>query len=185
MWRLGVFARKPLGRPAGAWYVQAELDRSGRNAWTQLENLTPAGNSLDFTISSPVPKIRRYDLAALIGVRPLRSPVRLMAGPVVSYMSRRELLRDNFNWDSRSPFAPYLRIEEAFYRGFNRVTLGYQLGAGVEFWRVSLDLRREQSLTPVVGEVKYEGRAYRANVTGNLWMITLGVRVWDKKQAKE
>ncbi|GAB2799178.1 hypothetical protein [Hymenobacter luteus] len=180
MWRFGVFARTSLGKPTSPWFVQAELDRSGRNAHAQLENLTPAGNSLDFTISSPGARIRRYDLAVLLGVRPLRSSVRLLAGPVVSYMSRRELLRDNYTWDSRGPFTPYRRIEEAFYRGFNRVTVGYQVGVGVEFWRVSLDLRRENNLTPVVGQVRYEGATYRANLTGNLWMLTLGARVWEK-----
>lgn len=182
--RLGVFARKQLGRAGGAWYVQAELDRSVRNAIAQFENLAPVPTPQDFQIVATLPTIRRYDLTMLLGVRPLRSPVRLLAGPVVSYMSQRQVLRDN-GWSNPAQNSPYYRIDEAFYKGFHRATLGYQLGAGVEFWRVSLDFRREYNLTPVVGDVKYEGQTYRTGVTGNFWLVTLGVRVWDSKPAKE
>jgi len=182
--RIGVFARKPLGRATGAWYVQAELDRSVRNAFAQFENLAPEPTPQDFMIMAAVPTIRRYDLTMLLGVRPLRSPLRLLAGPVVSYGSRRQLLRDN-DWSNSAQNSPYRRIFGAFYNGFHRATLGYQLGAGVEFWRVSLDFRREFNLTPVVGKVRYEGQSYRTGVTGKFWMATLGVRVWDKKPAKE
>ncbi len=181
MWRLGIFTRKPLGRPDGAWYVQAELDRSGRNAGAQLENLAPEPTPLDFELSSPGAKIRRYGLAALLGVQVLRSPLRLLGGPVVSYMSRREFLRDNYNWHPSSPATPYRQIEKAFYEGFPRVTAGYQLGAGLELRRLSLDFRREWNVTPVVGKVDWQGHTYRANLTSRLWMMTLGVRLWDKK----
>ncbi|MBT2556956.1 hypothetical protein J7E24_04110 [Hymenobacter sp. ISL-91] len=185
MWRLGVFARKPLGRADGAWYVQAELDRSGRNAHAQLENLAPEPSPFDFELSSPGAKIRRYDLTALLGVPVLRSPVRLLGGPVVSYMSRRELLRDNYNWHPQSPATPYRRIEKAFYEGFPCITAGAQLGVGLELWRVSLDFRREWNITPVVGEVRWEGQNYRANVTSRLWMVTMGVRLWDKERTAQ
>lgn len=184
MWRLGVFARMPLGRSSSAWYVQAELDRSGRHAHAQLENLAPEPTPLDFEIVALGNKIRRYDFTALVGVKPLRSPVRLLGGPVVSYMARRELLRDN-GWPNQALNAPYYRIEEAFYNGFHRIVLGYQLGAGLELGRFSLDVRRENNLTPVVGKIKYEGQTYRANVTGKLWMATLSVRAWDKKMSSK
>jgi hypothetical protein len=183
MWRLGVFGRMPLGRAHSAWYVQAELDRSGRSAYTQLENMAPTSYPLNFQISSPGGKIRRYDLATLLGVRPFHSPVRLLAGPVVSYTSRRELLRDN-GWPNTALNAPYYQIEEDFYNGYHRVVAGYQLGAGLELWRFSLDLRYEGNLTPVVGQVRHKDQTYRGHITGNLWMVTLGVRLWEKEKAK-
>jgi hypothetical protein len=182
MWRLGVFARKSLGNPEGAWFAQAELYRAGRGAYAQFENLAPAGNSLDFTILTATPTMRRYEAASLVGVKLFHSPVRILSGPVLSYMPRRAFLKDNnYSHTLKYPQDSYRRIEGALYEGFSRFTLNYQLGAGVEFWRLSLDLRREWSLTPVVSNVHYEGQSYRANLKGNLWMLTVGVRVWDKK----
>lgn len=182
MWRLGVFARKSLGNPEGAWFAQAELYRAGRGAYAQFENLAPAGNSLDFTILTATPTMRRYEVASLVGVKLFHSPVRILSGPVLSYMPRRAFLKDNnYSHTLKYPQDSYRRIEGALYEGFSRFTLNYQLGAAVEFWRLSLDLRREWSLTPVVDNVQYEGQSYRANLKGSLWMLTMGVRVWDKK----
>ncbi len=183
MWRLGMFGRMPLGSTRSPWYLQAELDRSGRSANLSFENLNPTSYPLDFEISSPGAKIRRYDLAALLGFQPLSSPVRLLAGPIVSYTSRRELLRDN-GWPNPSLNAPYRKIEEDFYKGFHRVVAGYQLGAGLNLWRFSVDLRYEGNLTPIIKQVRHDGQTYRAHITGNLWLVTLGCRLWEKDKVK-
>jgi hypothetical protein len=184
MWRLGVFGRLPVGGPQSPWYVQAELARSGRSAHAQFENLAPTTYPLDFRISSPGGDHRRYDLGTLLGLRLFRTPVRLLAGPVVSYVPRRELLRDH-GWPTQYLGAPYRKIEEDFFNGFNRVVASYQVGAGLEVWRLSADLRYEGNLTPVVGQVRHEGQTYRGKITGNLWLVTLGVRLWEKEKKKD
>ena len=33
----------------------------------------------------------------------------------------------------------------------------------------------------MVGKVDWQDYSYRANLTSRLWMMTLGVRLWDKK----
>lgn len=182
MSRLGVFVRQNLG-PKTSFYVQAELDRSIRNAHYGFENLQPTTYPLDFIRVGGVASIRRYNLNLLLGYRVPHTPIRLLAGPVIGYNPRQAMLHNN-GYPDMSLGAPYYRIDEAFINGFHRFGLGYQLGAGLEFWRLSVDLRRELSLTPVVSRVRYEGQSYQANVTSRLWMVTIGARLWDFKASR-
>lgn len=82
---------------------------------------------------------------------------RIMAGPIYSYYMSRS---DNFSANINNSFADFGH--------FNRSTLGYQAGAGVDIGPASVDLRYEGGLTKINDD--YGQRP-------NLWALSLGFKV--------
>lgn len=185
MWRVGAFARISSADHPN-WSLQVEAYRSGRNAFIQLENTTPDPNGYpDWIITSPSLQIRRYELASLVSVKPFGGPIRLLAGPAVGYAPRRELLRRNANWPESAVSYPYRKIEVDVVRGISRGIVGFQAGVGVDIWRTTLDIRRETNVTPIMRQVRHKEQVYPARLTGNTWLLTLGIRILEPDHSKK
>lgn len=145
-YQAGVFAR--VGT---AFYIQPEvyLGSSGGN-FNSNNNGTDYSASVRFTTLN-VPLLLGHEFGSS------STNFRLMVGPVYSYnLSKSESFSQNFN-NAYHDFGTY-----------NNSTLGYQVGAGVDIFGLTADLRYEGGLTKL--NSSYGQRA-------NIWSISVGFKI--------
>lgn len=149
-YQVGLFARF-----GSDFYVQPELyvgSKSGQINFSPTVNGTTVfekGKETFTTLNLPLL------LGKSFGDKDLN--FRIMAGPVYSYYMSRS---DNFSTNINNSFQDFGH--------FNRSTLGYQAGAGVDIGPASVDLRYEGGLTKINKD--YGQRP-------NLWALSVGFKI--------
>jgi hypothetical protein len=156
-WSGGIYMRFGSG-----FYVQPELlisTKGGRFDIVQNENQTPVVKEINYKFSS-------IDVPLLFGLK--GGPFRVNGGPIASFrigdnQSVREAIR-YYTTGSNS-------LSEAIF--------GYQLGAGLDIFGISLDVRREGSFSNLNSFQINTGDNQTTTVKQKLksWQVTLGIRL--------
>lgn len=141
----GLFAR--IGEGV---YIQPELLYSERNG-----KILYSGDGYNI-------KIKNIDVPVLVGVK-LFDFLRINGGPVATLKLKEEHTFLN-NVTST------LKEKEAF----KNATFGYQLGAGLSFGKLDIDVRKEGSLGSISSK-HFQDEKFNQKTDG--WQLTLGLRV--------
>jgi hypothetical protein len=141
----GLFAR--IGEGV---YIQPELLYSERNG-----KILYSGDGYNI-------KIKNIDVPVLVGVK-LFDFLRINGGPVATLKLKEEHTFMN-NVTST------LKEKEAF----KNATFGYQLGAGLSFGKLDIDVRKEGSLGSISSK-HFQDEKFNQKTDG--WQLTLGLRV--------
>jgi hypothetical protein len=140
-YQVGVFAR--LG---GATYLEPELYLGSSGG--DINSVNGAADIKFTTLNVPLLLAHRFGTAG--------TNLHIMAGPIYSYiMSQDKSFSQNFS-------AAY-----SDFGNYNNSTLGYQVGAGVDFLGLTGDLRYEGGLSKL--NSAYGQRA-------NIWSISIGFK---------
>jgi hypothetical protein len=152
----GIFTR--FGRD---FYVQPELlfSQKGGTYNVYRDGVTNQEGEIDVRFSN-------FDVPVLLGVR-LADIFRINVGPVASFRLTNGKISDSFN--------AYTGVNSKEVYN-NNVSYGYQAGVGVDFGRISLDVRYEGNINDVV-EVRFDNQntAAKFGRKSNLFQATLGV----------
>lgn len=134
----GIFTRLDISK----FYLQGELLYAQKRS--KIEN----GNFGDQKV-----KWSSLEVPLLVGYKVLRSEdvaVRIFGGGVYSYVlnDRTSVLK---------------QVSQSFQK-FDRSNIGYQVGAGVDLGRFSLDLKYEGALTNISKEFKLKPNSFQASI---------------------
>lgn len=146
---IGAFSRVGWSRV----YLQPEIYYSAKGGKVIESGVTPVDRASSFDYST-------VDVPVLLGIKILKggaANLRIMAGPVFSLMTSRDLDSDNL-------------LDEQFYKDSY---FGYQYGAGVDFLNFFLDARMEHT-----GDKFYHQPAADLNGKNRTFMITLGFKIF-------
>lgn len=147
--RVGLFARIPLG----PIYLQPEALLRTASATYSVQDITRPGD-LQFRDEDNL----NIDLPALIGTKLLF--LRVHAGPVAS-------VRVN----TRSDFF----AEDGFERTFDRVNWAAQFGAGIDLWKLALDVNWQAPISSGgVDGITVAGTNYQLNKDKGQLIMSLG-----------
>ena len=136
---LGAFARININK----WYIQPELNYVSRKS--EIEIL---GDTYDF-------KTKSIDVPILLGYKIVKLPLfklRAFAGPVAS-----------FNIDDKITST----FDDAVDADFKNAVWNAKFGAGIDVWKLTLDVDYEVGLSDVAEDLK-----------GNMVNVTLGFRLF-------
>lgn len=61
---------------------------------------------------------------------------------------------------------------------FNRATVGYQIGVGLDINRLMFDLRYENNLSPLGNEISIAGEDFNTDMRNNLYILSLGYKLF-------
>lgn len=80
--------------------------------------------------------------------------------------------------------APWDEINKSIFRSYNTSVLYGDWGIGIDYWRITLDIRRENNLTAIIGPILYEGDSYDYNYETKRLYLVLGFNFypWKPKQ---
>ncbi len=157
----GVYAR--FGRHL---YIQPEALLSTKGGTFDIirnDNDVPVREKINVRFSS-------IDVPVMIGLK--GGPFRINAGPMASFrVGDNQKLKDAFNDYTSGSIGDAL----------SRATYGYQLGAGIDIFGFSLDVRREGTFTDLASfKVDQQpggggGSTVRQKLTS--WQVTLGIKL--------
>ncbi len=102
-------------------------------------------------------KINKIDAPVLLGVNIL-GPLNIKAGPSFQYILKNEFEDSNMNVSDVD----------------NKITLGYQLGAGVGFGRLGLDLRYEGAFKENTAFSETASQNFTVDSRPSQWILSLG-----------
>jgi hypothetical protein len=77
--------------------------------------------------------------------------------------------------------APWDEINRCIYRSYKPFVLYGSWGFGIDYWRFSIDLKRENNLTPLIGNINYEGGTYEFNYETKRLFLILGFNFYPWK----
>lgn len=148
--------------------------RFGRHLFFQPELLVSnKGGSFDIVqtdnnverINEVKVKFRSIDVPLLFGLK--GGPFRINAGPMVSFpIGDNERLKEAFR--SYTTQGLDNALSEAIY--------GYQLGAGIDIFRLSIDVRREGTFSNVASfQVNQSSTTVKQKL--NSWQVTIGIKL--------
>lgn len=103
---------------------------------------------------------QRIDLPLLVGFK--FGPARINLGPVGSYVVNESITGDVEDMDPDYTFFS------------QSMTWGYQVGLGVDLWKISLDARYEGSLSALGESVNIGGQSYPLDARPSQWVFSLG-----------
>lgn len=155
----GIFMR--FGRE---FYVQPEflLSQKGGKYNVYKKGVTNPDGNVDVRFSN-------LDIPIMLGYR-FAKIARVNIGPVASFsLANSGKLSDSFNKYTNGNVKATVD---------NNIAVGYQVGVGVDFGRLSLDLRYEGNVNDVVNiDYNNAGTANKLNKKGNLLQATLGFAI--------
>ncbi len=143
----GVFAR--IGEGV---YLQPELLYTERNG-----ELKDASGGTVYDI-----KVKNLDLPVLVGFK-LADFLRINAGPVATLKLKEE-----------HTFLKNVTTTITEDEAFKNATFGYQLGAGLSFGKLDIDVRKEGSLGSISNK-HFQDEKFNQKMDG--WQVTLGLRI--------
>jgi hypothetical protein len=156
-WSGGVYMRFGSG-----FYVQPEFivsTRGGTFDILQNDGENPTLKRIDYKFSS-------IDVPVLFGLK--GGPFRINAGPVVSF-------RIGDNQNIREAIKYYTTSSNPM----SEAIFGYQLGAGVDIFGFSVDVRREGSLSNLNSfQVNTGGQTTTVKQKLKSWQVTVGIRLF-------
>lgn len=150
--------------------------RFGRHLFVQPELLVSnKGGSFDIVqtdnnverVNEVKVKFRSIDVPLLFGLK--GGPFRINAGPMASFpIGDNERLKEAFRNYSTQGLDNAL--SEAVY--------GYQLGAGIDIFRLSIDVRREGTFSNIASfRVNDSGSSTTVKQKLNSWQVTIGIKL--------
>jgi len=153
--------------------------RFGRNLYVQPEVLlSTKGGSFDIIQNDGDIPVRQQvdvrfssiDVPILIGLK--GGPFRINAGPMASF-------RVGDNQKLRDAFQQY--TSDGLANALSQAVYGYQLGAGLDIFGFSLDVRREGSFTDMasfkVNNQPIGGGSTTVKQKLSSWQVTLGIKL--------
>ena len=135
-------------------FIQPELYFSSLSSEFKVEDLSGTGTA-DQLVKQ---KIGRIDVPVLVGVK--LGNFRLGLGPVGSI-----IVSDESDLDDITGYEATLKS----------ATFGYQLGAGVDIWKISIDLRYEGNLTKLGDHLDIGGKTINLDNRVRQIIISLGI----------
>jgi len=150
-YHLGAFSRVGWG----SLFIQPEVYFNSRGGYLKSSGdaMTTAVANFDFS---------GVDVPLLFGVRLMREEIihfRMMAGPMLMFMTSNDV-------DPRPAFKEMFRRKY-----FEDHLFGWQMGAGIDFSRYSLDVRLERSRNSV-----YQSDDFTTK--NNLVLVSLGIKLF-------
>jgi len=146
-YQFGAFARINLGR----FYIQPEVySNSKKGEIISLSNGISTVNSFD---------MKTLDVPALLGIKIINQKpfnVRVMAGPVFSFLTDKSVKGQLFNEDN---------LKNSFF--------GWQYGVGVDFLFLTLDARKESFSNNL-----YSAPNFDFNTKSGTFVISLGLKLF-------
>jgi len=135
-------------------FIQPELYFSSLSSEFKVEDLSGTGTA-DQLVKQ---KIGRIDVPVLVGVK--LGTFRLGLGPVGSIIvSDKSNLNDITGYEAT----------------FKSATFGYQIGAGVDIWKIGIDLRYEGNLTKLGDHLDIGGQTINLDNRVRQIIISLGI----------
>ncbi|HUX53682.1 MAG TPA: porin family protein [Williamwhitmania sp.] len=117
------------------FFVQPELYFSSTGGDIKIVDISTGAETVR------TQKFNKIDIPVLVGWK--FGPARLGIGPVASIViSDKAVLKDYTGYDEQ----------------FNKATFGYQIGVGLDIWKIGFDLRYEGSLSKLGDGVKVLGQ---------------------------
>ena len=159
--RYGVQGGLMLQMQFGRFLVQPELLLHSNSAKYQIVDFANADTILFDE------KYQYLDIPLLFGYR--FKPVRLHAGPVGHLYLSSVTDLDDF---------------EGYSEAFDKLTLGWQAGIGIDLWRLMIDLRYEGNFTDFGSHFRFFNRDYAFSNTPNRFLFTLGFRFGNVNKGK-
>lgn len=149
---LGFYSRVQLL----GFYVQPELlyNRTGSLITTTAPNGVSTTSDLTF---------QRLDVPVLVGKRFLRI-FRGNVGPVFSNLLRADLEENN--------------ISNNISTAYRNSTVGFQVGAGVDIWKLVIDLKYEGSLGKFGESISAGGQSFSTDARPSQWLLSVGYRIF-------
>ena len=135
-------------------FIQPELYFSSIATEYKVEDLSGTGTAEQLVKQ----KIGRIDVPVLVGVK--LGTFRLGLGPVGSI-----IVSDQSDLDDITGYEATLKS----------ATFGYQLGAGVDIWKISIDLRYEGNLTKLGDHLDIGGQTINLDNRVRQIIISLGI----------
>lgn len=148
-YHFGVFMR--IGKK---FYVQPEVLFNSNRAEFTFRDLVNADGRSEILKE----KYQYLDIPIMLGWK--MGAFRVQGGPVG------HLFLDN-NSD--------LFDKEGFKKAFDDLTYGYQAGAGLDIWNVSLDVRYEGNFTKFGEFIEVDGHKFNFDDTPSRWIVSVGV----------
>ncbi|RMB60605.1 PorT family protein [Dokdonia sinensis] len=107
--------------------------------------------------------IRKIDLPVLVGIHIL-GPLNIKAGPSLQYILDDEFEANTDSFDLEDPE--------------NDVTVGYQIGAGLDLGKLEIDLRYEGAFqeNEVVSSTEVQDAGFRIDTRPKQWIISLSYK---------
>lgn len=134
-----------------AFYVQPELLYSSLSGEVEVEQ---SGATYTETLT-----YNRLDIPIVGGYK--FGPARLGIGPVASFMLKEESIFDNIDAENTEP------------QDVNKATWGFQVAAGVNVWKLGLDLKYEGSLSKLGDGVTLGNRTYDFDSRTRQWIFSV------------
>jgi hypothetical protein len=135
-------------------FIQPELYFSSLSNEFKVEDISGNGAAEELVKQ----KIGRMDLPVLVGVK--LGTFRLGLGPVGSIIvSDKSDLKDITGYEAK----------------FKSATFGYQLGAGVDIWKLNIDVRYEGNLTKLGDHLDIGGQTINLDNRVRQIVISLGI----------
>lgn len=155
-WSAGLYMRFGSG-----FFVQPEFlisTKGGRFDILQNDGDLPVVKQIDYKFSS-------IDVPVLFGLK--GGPFRVNGGPVASFrIGNNQNIREAIRYYTTTPTA----MSEAIF--------GYQLGAGLDIFGVSIDVRREGSFSNLNSfQVNTGDQTTTVKQKLKSWQVTLGIRL--------
>lgn len=149
--------------------------RFGRNLYIQPEILVSTkGGSFDIVQSGTggVPQINKVDykfstidVPILFGIK--GGPIRLNAGPAAYFK-----IKDN------QKLGEAIKYYTSNGDHFSEAVYGYQLGAGLDIWGVSIDVRKEGSFSDIATfQVNPGSGPVEVGQKLSSWQVTIGIKL--------
>lgn len=101
-------------------------------------------------------QFNRFDIPILVGKR--LGPLRLNAGPVMSYTIG--------------------SVDDAFDKGINDATWGYQAGIGLDLGKICIDARYEGSFSKITDNITIDGEDFATDARNNQFLIGIGFKLF-------
>jgi hypothetical protein len=150
--------------------------RFGRNLFFQPEllaskkggvfDIVQTDNNSERTSQVKV-NFKSIDVPLLVGLK--GGPFRLNAGPMVSF-------RRGDNERLKEAFRHY--TTQGLDESLSEAVYGYQLGAGLDIFRLSIDVRKEGSFSNVASfGVNHTGSSTSVKQKLNSWQVTVGIKL--------
>ncbi|MCK5461779.1 MAG: PorT family protein [Bacteroidales bacterium] len=135
-------------------FIQPELYFSSLSSEFKVEDLSGTGTAEQLVKQ----KIGRIDVPVLVGVK--LGTFRLGLGPVGSI-----IVSDQSDLDDITGYEATLKS----------ATFGYQIGAGVDIWKIGIDLRYEGNLTKLGDHLDIGGQTINLDNRVRQIIISLGI----------
>lgn len=139
------------------FYVQPELlyTRTGSSLTTSNVNTNQRTTS-DLMF-------QRIDIPVLVGKK-FFGLLRANGGPVFSSLIRADLTENN--------------ITNNISNVYRDNTLGFQVGVGIDVWKLLVDLKYEGSLGKFGESIVANGQSFRTDARPSQWLLSIGYRVF-------